>query len=49
MKGLGRGGRLELDGDALVVNGRTTEYVRKARREAERRAGTIRGHSEASV
>jgi hypothetical protein len=31
-----RAGRLELDGDALVVNGRPTDYVRKARREAER-------------
>lgn len=37
-----RAGRLELDGDALVVNGRATEYVRKARREAERAAEFLR-------
>jgi len=29
-----RAGRLELDGDTLVVNGRSTDYVRKARLEA---------------
>jgi len=37
-----RAGRLELDGDALVVNGRPTEYVRKARREAERASEFLR-------
>ena len=34
--------RLELDGDALVVNGRATEYVRKARLEALRAAELLR-------
>jgi hypothetical protein len=37
-----RAGRLELDGDALVVNGRPTQYVHKARREAERAAAFLR-------
>lgn len=37
-----RAGRLELDGEALVVNGRPSEYVRKARREAERVAEFLR-------
>jgi Nuclease-related domain. len=31
-----RAGRLELDGESLVVNGRPSEYIRKDRREAER-------------
>jgi hypothetical protein len=37
-----RGGRLALDGDQLVVNGRPTTYVAKARREAERAAELLR-------
>jgi len=37
-----RAGRLELDGDALVVNGRPTEYVRKARLEALRAGELLR-------
>jgi len=37
-----RAGRLELDGDALVVNGRATEYVRKSRLEALRAADLLR-------
>lgn len=37
-----RAGRLELDGDDLVVNGRPTEYVRKARLEALRAAELLR-------
>lgn len=37
-----RAGRLELDGEALVVNGHPSEYVRKARREAERVAEFLR-------
>lgn len=37
-----RAGRLELDGDALVVNGRATEYVRKARLEALRAGELLR-------
>ena len=37
-----RAGRLELDGDTLVVNGRPTEYVRKARLEAVRAAELLR-------
>ncbi|MFC4951048.1 nuclease-related domain-containing protein [Pseudonocardia sp. GCM10023141] len=37
-----RTGRLELDGEKLVVNGRPTEYIRKARREAERVTGFLR-------
>lgn len=36
-----RAGRLALDGDELVVNGRPTDYVPKARREAERAAALI--------
>lgn len=36
-----RAGRLELDGDSLVVNGRSTEYVRKARLEALRAADML--------
>lgn len=37
-----RAGRLQLDGDTLVVNGRPTEYVRKARLEAVRAAELLR-------
>ncbi|ODU05884.1 MAG: hypothetical protein ABS81_06350 [Pseudonocardia sp. SCN 72-86] len=37
-----RAGRLTLDGEQLVVNGHLTEYVRKARREAERAAQFLR-------
>jgi hypothetical protein len=33
-----RAGRLALDGEQLVVNGRATDYIPKARREAERAA-----------
>jgi len=35
-----RAGRLELDGEQLVVNGRPTGYVRGVRREAERVTGS---------
>jgi len=47
-----RAGRLALDGEQLVVNGRTTDYIPKARREAERAATlltaalTATGHPE---
>jgi hypothetical protein len=37
-----RAGRLELDGDDLVVNGRATEYVRKSRLEALRAGELLR-------
>jgi hypothetical protein len=37
-----RTGRLTLDGDELVLNGKPTEYVPKARREAQRVAGLLR-------
>ncbi len=37
-----RAGRLELDGEQLVVNGRPTGCIRKARREAERGTGFLR-------
>ncbi|GEL20201.1 hypothetical protein PA7_40380 [Pseudonocardia asaccharolytica DSM 44247 = NBRC 16224] len=36
-----RAGRLVLDGDELVVNGRRTAYLGQARREAERAAGLL--------
>jgi hypothetical protein len=47
-----RAGRLALDGEQLVVNGRVTDYIPKARREAERAATlltaalTATGHPE---
>jgi hypothetical protein len=37
-----RAGRLELDGDDVVVNGRPTDYMRKARLEALRAAELLR-------
>lgn len=37
-----RTGKLVLDGDQLTLNGRGTDYVRKARREAERADQLVR-------
>ena len=37
-----RSGRLELDGDTLTVNGRPSDYVRKARLEGLRAAELLR-------
>ncbi|MDN5852400.1 MAG: NERD domain-containing protein [Actinomycetia bacterium] len=36
-----RAGRLALDGDELIVNGRPTDYIPTARREAQRAAGLL--------
>lgn len=43
-----RAGRLALDGDALVVNGRPTDYIPTARREAHRAAALLGSALEAT-